>query len=61
MEHHCKAAFLVRQGEAEQAFEWREIAMPVAKDDEVLVAVEAFGLNFADVLARQGLYREAPP
>jgi NADPH2:quinone reductase len=61
MEHHSKAAFLVRQGEAEQAFEWREIAMPIAKDDEVLVAVEAFGLNFADVLAREGLYREAPP
>lgn len=29
--------------------------------DEVLIEVEAFGLNYAEVMARRGLYRDAPP
>src|SRR5256885_16576231 len=29
--------------------------------DEVLIRVKAAGLNFADILARQGLYPDAPP
>lgn len=33
---------------------------PVAGPGEVVVAVRAAGLNFADVLARQGLYPDAP-
>ncbi len=28
---------------------------------EVRIAVEAAGLNFADILARKGMYRDAPP
>ena len=39
----------------------REAPDPVAGPGEVLVAVEAAGVNFADVLARQGLYPDAPP
>ncbi len=31
------------------------------EDDEVQIEVESFGLNYADVMARNGLYREAPP
>jgi NADPH2:quinone reductase len=27
----------------------------------VVIEVEAFGLNYADVMARRGMYREAPP
>ena len=57
----AQAAFLVKYGAAESAFEWRDIEMPVAKEGQVLVQIEAFGLNFADVLARNGLYKEAPP
>ncbi len=34
---------------------------PVPARDEVLVRVHAAGLNFADVMARQGLYPDAPP
>jgi len=34
---------------------------PSLESNEVRVAVKACGLNFADVLARQGLYPDAPP
>jgi len=33
---------------------------PIPARDEVVVTVRAAGLNFADVLARQGLYPDAP-
>ena len=33
---------------------------PVAGSDEVIVEVKAAGLNFADVMARMGLYPDAP-
>lgn len=56
-----KAAFLVRNGKPETAFEIRETAIPGRKPDEFLIKVEAFGLNFADVMARLGFYRDAPP
>ncbi|RMG23014.1 MAG: alcohol dehydrogenase [Bacteroidetes bacterium] len=56
-----KAAFLIKNGKAEDAFEIREAETPVPKQGEVLVEVEAFGLNFADVMARLGHYPDAPP
>jgi len=57
-----KAVFLVNKGDAKQAFEIRETEQPkVVQSDDVLIEVEAFGLNYADVMARNGLYREAPP
>src|SRR5678809_1634482 len=34
---------------------------PIAKAGEVILRVRAAGLNFADILARQGLYPDAPP
>src|SRR6266478_5991707 len=34
---------------------------PVPGQGEVLIRVKAAGLNFADILARQGLYPDAPP
>jgi len=34
---------------------------PTPRDDEVVIRVRAAGLNFADVLARQGLYPDGPP
>ncbi|HEY2923512.1 MAG TPA: zinc-binding dehydrogenase [Candidatus Eisenbacteria bacterium] len=37
-----------------------EIPDPVAGPGELLVEIKAAGVNFADVLARQGLYPEAP-
>ena len=52
---------LIRNGSADSAFELREIAVPQIQDGEVLVKVEGFGLNYADVLARKGLYPDCPP
>src|SRR5258707_10304005 len=34
---------------------------PVPGKGEVLIRVQAAGLNFADILARQGLYPDGPP
>jgi NADPH:quinone reductase-like Zn-dependent oxidoreductase len=56
-----KTITLVKHGKAEKAFELRETATPTPSENEVLIRVEAFGLNFADVMARYGLYKEAPP
>lgn len=55
------AWYLVKNGPAEAAFELRESETPVPGNGQVLVEVEAFGLNYADVMARLGQYREAPP
>jgi NADPH:quinone reductase-like Zn-dependent oxidoreductase len=56
-----RAIYLVKHGDAGGAFEEREVADPSPGAGEVRVAVEAFGLNYADVSARQGLYQDAPP
>jgi NADPH:quinone reductase-like Zn-dependent oxidoreductase len=56
-----KAIFLVRKGAPEKAFEFREVNIPQPRDGQVLIRVEAFGLNFADIVAREGMYRDAPP
>lgn len=56
-----KALTLVKNGAPDSAFEMREHPKPEAKAGQVLIKVEASGLNFADVMARKGLYRECPP
>ncbi|MBT8184628.1 MAG: zinc-binding dehydrogenase [Eudoraea sp.] len=56
-----KAAYLKKYGPADTAFEIKEANAPSPGDNQVLITVEAFGLNFADVMARLGLYRDAPP
>jgi len=57
-----KSVYLVKHGDAAQAFEVRESAsVPAPGPGQIRVAVEAFGLNFADVMARRGLYQDAPP
>ena len=58
---NSEAIFLIRKGPAKQAFEKQKISLPTLKNHEVLIESEAFGLNYADVMARNGLYREAPP
>lgn len=52
---------LVKHGAAEHAFELRTSPVPAAEPGKVRVEVEAFGINFADVMARKGLYQDAPP
>lgn len=39
----------------------QEAPDPVAAQGEVVVRVKAAGLNFADIMARQGLYPDGPP
>ena len=56
-----KAIFLIKNGAAEKAFETREIPTPIHASGQVLIKVESFGLNFADVMARNGMYEDAPP
>ncbi|HNS41960.1 MAG TPA: zinc-binding dehydrogenase [Taishania sp.] len=52
---------LVKKGDATTAFQMNSVQLPSLQSHEVLIKVEAFGLNYADVMARNGLYREAPP
>jgi NADPH2:quinone reductase len=56
-----KAQVLVRHGAPAEAFELRELPAPVPAAGQVRIAVDAFGLNYADVSARQGTYQDAPP
>ncbi|MCB0509434.1 MAG: zinc-binding dehydrogenase [Chitinophagales bacterium] len=56
-----KAAVLVRNSSAENSFEIREVETPKVQDGQVLIKTEGFGLNFADIMARQGSYQDCPP
>lgn len=55
-----QAFFLHKKGTAEEAFELRDFQINAPVNQEVLIEVESFGLNYADVMARRGLYKEAP-
>ena len=52
--------WIPKTGEPE-VLEVREAPDPVPLEGEVRVRVRASGINFADVLARMGLYPDAPP
>lgn len=56
-----RAIWLTRHGGAARAFSPRETPAPEPRPDEIRIAVEVSGLNFADVMARLGLYQDAPP
>lgn len=56
-----KAVHLVQKGDTNRAFEIREIEKPRVEAGEVLIKVAHFGLNYADVLARLGIYPDRPP
>ena len=50
---------IVRHG-APDVLRTRELPDPVPGDGEIRIAVRAAGVNFADVMARLGLYPDAP-
>lgn len=52
--------FLIRKGKADEAFVVRDFEIDLPTENEVQIEVEAFGLNYADVMCRKGLYKEAP-
>src|SRR3954452_17171215 len=54
-----RAAVLPRHGGPE-VFEIQERPDPSLAPGRVLVRVKAAGINFADLMARQGLYPDAP-
>src|SRR5690349_2535356 len=56
-----KAIQLVKHGLGPDSFKTIEKEKPSPKKGEVLIRVQAFGLNYADVMARMGMYRDAPP
>lgn len=55
------AIVLTKIGNSNTAFQLQEQTIPTPKGGQVLIKVEGFGLNFADVMARKGLYQDAPP
>lgn len=55
------AIFIVKNGSAATAFDQKQVELSPLKDNEVLIESEGFGLNYADVMARLGLYQDAPP
>lgn len=54
-----RQAVIPRHGTAD-VFEIRESVDPVPADGEIRIRVRAAGINFADILARIGLYPDAP-
>lgn len=55
-----RAIHIVRAGPPDRAFEIRSRPVDGPRAGEVLIAVRAAGVNFADILARQGIYPDAP-
>ncbi len=53
-------AIVLRRTGPPKTLRLEEVPEPVAGPGEILIQVRASGVNFADVLARQGLYPEAP-
>src|SRR5262245_40683317 len=54
-----KAVYITRPGDV-SVLEIRQTDPPPLNPADVLIRVKAFGLNFADVLARMGIYPDAP-
>lgn len=55
-----KAIVLNKYGKANEALVLQDVKEPACGKTQVLVEAEAFGLNFADVMARKGMYKDAP-
>src|SRR5580765_1274444 len=55
-----RAIVTTRNGDV-SAMKVEERPDPAPSTGQVLIRVKAAGLNFADILARQGLYPDAPP
>ena len=55
-----KAVVVARAGGPE-VLEVRDVPDPIAKPGEVIVRVEAVGVNFADTMSTRGTYKSTPP
>ena len=56
-----KAAVLTKFGSIENAIEIKEVPKPSLNEGQVLIQSEGFGLNYADIMAIQGDYKDCPP
>ncbi len=56
-----KAWVLTAHGAPLRALSLQQRPGPVPASGQVLIRCEGFGLNYADVMAVKGLYRDAPP
>ncbi|MCI4670085.1 MAG: zinc-binding dehydrogenase [Bacteroidia bacterium] len=56
-----EALYLKKFGSPQDAFEKATIQLGDPSEGEIQIEVESFGLNFADVMARKGLYPDCPP
>lgn len=57
-----KKAWVIKKfGKSTEAFEEKEIQLKPCESHEVVIEVECFGLNFADIIARLGQYQDCPP
>lgn len=56
-----KAVFLTQYGKDKNNLILKDTELPKLNAGEVMIECEGFGLNYADVMARQGLYKGAPP
>lgn len=56
-----KAYSLIQFTSPEKAFKLIDMPLRTPGPGEVGIRVTSFGINFADIMARQGLYRECPP
>lgn len=53
-------AIVARRYGPPEVLEWREVPEPAPQAGEVLIRVRAVGINFADLLARMGVYPGVP-
>lgn len=53
-------AMVVRRYGSPEVFDWRELPDPQPAAGQVCIRVKAVGINFADLLARMGLYPGTP-
>lgn len=57
-----KAFQLIQFGKSgKESFQLSEVEEPKLGDEQVKIKVDAFGLNFADVMSRKGIYNDCPP
>ncbi len=56
-----KAVVLTAKGKGVDVLKLQELERPKLSEGRTIIKVEGFGLNFADAMARRGLYRAAPP
>jgi len=56
-----RSYYIVEHGPAAKVFQLREEEVPERREGFIRVKAEGFGINFADIMARKGLYRDAPP